>query len=467
MKKIFYKKYVLVTTLYLTVFCLGIFTSTPTLHAQTTAPLASNPGDTVIINGTGFTPENNAVQLSSLTNANIVYDIPGLTSNGTTLVFTVPADAAPGPYTLKVGAFNSAWSDGISFIITTATTSPRAPFELSLVPNAGPSGAPITILGTNFTQDAVVIVANASGTTSIHPSVASPNNITFMMPSLTTGRSTTTVFVRNNLGTSNTLLFTLSNSSSTGSTLSAASSTVAHIDTISPTIGAPGTLFVVNGSDFISGDTILLQGTTSSVSILPVTINPSTISFSAPFGTKAGVSTIVVASGKKLSNPIQVEIKPASAVNYSALPLEQAPKPWIDGVVFSPGSCSSQYELIINGHNFDQSATISASIGTFSIEAITATSIKASLACPYGGNFTQAIIPITVIDNGKVSNPVNITINGDPINNGTNGGGGLEQKFQDNPVKPGLPSSQDTQSILPVNNLLAVVFKAIASIFKK
>ena len=72
-----------------------------------------------------------------------------------------------------------------------------------------------------------------------------------------------------------------------------------------------------------------------------------------------------------------------------------------------------------------------------------------------------------MIDNGKVSNSINITINGDPINNGTNGGGGLEQKFQDNPVKPGLPSSQDTQSILPVNNLLAVVFKAIASIFKK
>ena len=81
---------------------------------QMIAAVAGAPSS---ITGSGFTPTDNAVEIF---NSATSTDIVGLTSNGNTLTFTVPANLPPGSYSLKVGAFNSDWSSSVPITVTAA-----------------------------------------------------------------------------------------------------------------------------------------------------------------------------------------------------------------------------------------------------------------------------------------------------------------------------------------------------------
>ncbi|OHA24629.1 MAG: hypothetical protein A3D52_02430 [Candidatus Taylorbacteria bacterium RIFCSPHIGHO2_02_FULL_44_36] len=70
-------------------------------------------GSSVSLSGSGFTKTNNAVQFVNTATGN-VYETVGIPSNGSTLSFLVPTDAPSGNYIMKVGAFNSDWSNSIT-----------------------------------------------------------------------------------------------------------------------------------------------------------------------------------------------------------------------------------------------------------------------------------------------------------------------------------------------------------------
>ncbi len=77
-----------------------------------TAAVAGVPST---ITGSGLSLTDNAVRIW---NAATTTEITGLTSDGTTLVFTIPANLPAGSYSLKVGAFNSDWSNAVPLTIT-------------------------------------------------------------------------------------------------------------------------------------------------------------------------------------------------------------------------------------------------------------------------------------------------------------------------------------------------------------
>ena len=79
--------------------------------------IAAVAGASSSVTGSGFTPTGDAVKIYNSTTST---DIVGLTSSGNTLTFTVPANLPPGQYSLKVGAFNSGWSNSVPITVTTA-----------------------------------------------------------------------------------------------------------------------------------------------------------------------------------------------------------------------------------------------------------------------------------------------------------------------------------------------------------
>src|SRR3989344_107473 len=101
---------------------------------------ATAPGFPISITGSGFTPENNWVQFTNNT-TQAIYEAGPMPSNGTTLSFNVPPDAPAGNYTVKAGAFNSDWSNGKAFTISTA-----------IAPVVSLSAPPLTLLSGQSTQ---------------------------------------------------------------------------------------------------------------------------------------------------------------------------------------------------------------------------------------------------------------------------------------------------------------------------
>ena len=95
-------------------------------------------GSTVTITGSGFTLIDNAVQFINTTTG-AMFDILGIPSDGTSISFTIPTNVPLGQYTLKVGAFNSDWSDPYPFTITSSASSPIPP------PNENPIPPPESI----------------------------------------------------------------------------------------------------------------------------------------------------------------------------------------------------------------------------------------------------------------------------------------------------------------------------------
>ncbi|GEM_PF-1966618 len=96
------------------------------------------------LSGSGFTPTENAVQFTN-TDTGEAWDMPDIaSSNGTILTAAIPADLIPGHYSLKVGSFNSPWSNSIPVTITAgpiASPSPSPSPMVSPLNNVSNSGS--------------------------------------------------------------------------------------------------------------------------------------------------------------------------------------------------------------------------------------------------------------------------------------------------------------------------------------
>ena len=119
-----------------------------------------SPGFPVTVSGSNFTNTNNAAQFTNTTTGNF-YETLGIpNTNGATLTFSVPLDAPPGNYTLKVGAFNSDWSNSVPFTVASV----RSPvISLAATRLSVPLGEPVTLIwstqgATTCTKDVATII---------------------------------------------------------------------------------------------------------------------------------------------------------------------------------------------------------------------------------------------------------------------------------------------------------------------
>lgn len=112
-------------------------TSTPQQTVYSTSPSAR-----LTLYGNGFTPTDNAVKFTNNSDGKEyeVMEIPS--GDGKSITFLVPIDIMSGSYTVKVGAFNSDWSNSLQFIVAAAQT---PTLTLSAVPSAVLLGQPVTV----------------------------------------------------------------------------------------------------------------------------------------------------------------------------------------------------------------------------------------------------------------------------------------------------------------------------------
>ena len=135
----------------------------PNTVKPTAVPVSASSvaaGLTVAITGTNFTPDSNSVHLTNTTTQE-EYDIDDLTSNGTLLNVIIPNTIPPGSYAMKIGAFNSDWSNSIPLTVTVAgapvTTSATIPTITSFT-----SSNAYMIIGSNKTFTLSWTATNAS-----------------------------------------------------------------------------------------------------------------------------------------------------------------------------------------------------------------------------------------------------------------------------------------------------------------
>ncbi|MEK7463573.1 MAG: IPT/TIG domain-containing protein [Patescibacteria group bacterium] len=78
---------------------------------------STSPGFTVKVNGSGFSAIDNAVQLRNISTGQIIEILEISNKAGYPLEFIVPTTTPVGEYGMKVGAFNSPWSNELSFSV--------------------------------------------------------------------------------------------------------------------------------------------------------------------------------------------------------------------------------------------------------------------------------------------------------------------------------------------------------------
>lgn len=120
---------------------------------------SASPGFAVKVSGSGFTPTGNAAQLRNVATGVIseILDISTVASNS--LTFTVPTTTPSGEYMMKVGAFNSPWSNELSFSVL-ARKIPTV--TISANPVTVKSGQSTTVIWTSNGADSCKGTANAS-----------------------------------------------------------------------------------------------------------------------------------------------------------------------------------------------------------------------------------------------------------------------------------------------------------------
>jgi hypothetical protein len=146
------------------------------------------PGFKVTITGSGFTPEDNAVQFTDKKTGQIyeVLEIPGV-NNGTTISFYAPTSTPPGNYTMKAGAFNSPWSNTIDVVVARSVAPTLELTAKSTQNTNGGQSVPISWIS----QGASGCVSNSSVTTGLPSVWTSPEREgTFLFTPPTAGNHT-------------------------------------------------------------------------------------------------------------------------------------------------------------------------------------------------------------------------------------------------------------------------------------
>jgi hypothetical protein len=242
---------------YTSAFGEGFITSAPFTvvgRAITLSPLSGCVGNTVIVDGTGFTASSSVtIYFGSASVGTAETDADGNFDDAT---FTVPASCV-GTHTVKGEDENE------NYATTDFTVSPK----ITLTPASGSSGDTITVRGTGFKGS---------------------SNVTIYFGSTTLGTATTDI---NGSFTDNTI--TIPSTSRGGHTIKAedvegndanATFTVAQKITITPTNGGPGATVTVNGIGFDASKTVTIKYNGVAVNTTPTTINTDdTGNFSGSF----------------------------------------------------------------------------------------------------------------------------------------------------------------------------------------
>ncbi len=201
--------------------------------------------------------------------------------SATSIVTPVPANATTGSVVVTAGGVAS---NGITFTITSS-----APAISSLNPTSGPTGASVTITGTNFGTSGTVTF---NGTTATPTSWSATSIVTPVPANATTG----SVAVTAGGVASNGIAFTVTSSAPA-------------ISSLNPTSGSVGASVTITGTNFGTSGTVAFNGTTATPTSWSAT------SIVTPVPANATTGSVVVTAGGVASNGMGFTVTSGSAIN--------------------------------------------------------------------------------------------------------------------------------------------------------
>lgn len=168
------------------------------------SPVSVSPDQNLVIQGSGFDPNGNNIQIENANDPNIYYDIYDVMSDANgDLVIDIPdiaeisRNVIPGNYFVKVSGQDSDWSNTVSVNLS------LPPVPTVNIPSvaAFSSGSSVTITGSNFSEENNTIILNRVGVVNMYIDLQKQfanvwNSIqSWLTPSMLNAQTATTTYV--------------------------------------------------------------------------------------------------------------------------------------------------------------------------------------------------------------------------------------------------------------------------------
>jgi len=353
----------------------------PVLISATPAEGPVGGGTVVTVAGSAFTPG------STVSIGDTVGLVPdSISTDGTELVFTTPANAA-GPVSITV---TNAAGTSAALPFTYLPAPADAPVLTTIDPDQGPvgGGTPVTITGTGFTAGSTVTIGDTTGL--VPDDIADDGtSLTFTTPANAEGPVTVTV--TNDAGTSAPLGFTYV-------AAPAGAPVLATIDPVEGPVGG-GTPVTITGTGFAAGSTVSIG---ASAGIVPDDIadDGTSLTFTTPANV-AGPVTVTVTNDAGTSAPL--------GFTYVAAPVTA---PVLTTLTPDSGPVGGGTPVTITGTGFTPGATVSIG-GTAGIvpDDVSDDGTELTFTTPPGA---AGDVPVTVTTDGGTSAPLTFTYEAAP-----------------------------------------------------
>jgi len=266
----------------------------PVLSITDFNPKSASVGATVMITGTAFGTDLNAVGVKFGTSATVI----PRTISATSLAVTVPADAQTGKIQLTVAG--SAVTSADNFTLTTAPI--PVPTISAFSPQTAAVGETVTITGTNFGTDINFVAVTFGGSVATKPKTVTATSIAVIVPA---DAQTGKIGISVNGGT-------VVNSPS-NFTLKAPSIT---ISAISPKTVTTDDVLKITGTQFGTNvnNVLVYFNRVGDTGLKPATVTPTEITVIVPYNAVSGKVTVWVSGIGSVTSTDSYTFLPATLV---------------------------------------------------------------------------------------------------------------------------------------------------------
>ncbi|MDB5259708.1 MAG: hypothetical protein JWO73_916 [Candidatus Taylorbacteria bacterium] len=360
----------------------------------------SSDRNSLIISGSGFTPEGNNIRFANTATKKVfeINEVPSI--DGKTLQLDIPNDTDPGTYNVRVGAFNSPWSDAISLqVLDFPKIASFSPASITL----SELSKPILIKGSNFIVGHTVTVSFApkSGGSAIISTakVATSTKISVIPPaSLAVG--TYQVFVSDSTDGAK----VETNKLDLG--VYEARVAVPTISAASPAKAGPSASVALNGTHFTADSIVRIWNDSQEYSVTPTIASSTRLTFIVPANAVLGTYSVKVLAGsvgESTSLPFQI----LSIPNITSITPRSLANPNVTGKPIVLAGVR-----FIVGHMVDVVFEPKSGAASTPVSVRVASSTRITLSAPA---LSVGIYDVSVVDGSIETNKVAFTVsNGIP-----------------------------------------------------
>ncbi|MFD4991506.1 choice-of-anchor G family protein [Cellulosimicrobium cellulans] len=315
----------------------------------TVDPTTANPGDEVIVDGTGYTPDSTVtveIRDESGTVIATVEDVPTDGDGSFTTPITVPEGTAPGDYVV-VGI-----DDTTSTEAETPLTVEAAPITpaVTVDPTTVPAGTPTTVTGTGYTPDSTVTVEVRDTTGTV---VATLTDV----PTDGEGGFTTPITVPADSAAGDYVVVGIDDTTTTEAEtpLTVEAAAIEPTITVDPTTANPGDEVTVDGTGYTPDSTVTVEIRDGSGTVI------ATVEDVPTDGEGTFTSPITVPEGTTPGDYVVVGIDDTTSTEAET-PLTVEAAPITPAVTVDPTTVPAGTPTTVTGTGYTPDATVTVEV---------------------------------------------------------------------------------------------------------